>query len=167
MSLSLTDPPHAFADKPQSHQHCTHMHDVMQVLRPKRTATKLIRMLCQLACKPHLAVDLIQGGQYVMYKGPLGVALRGALLELPRSGLEVYVTPQPPGKLLGVKCSPIDITVQLSKGLQCERPARLASSKCHVTLDRVYLQDHISKAHNAAHAFHPDKVLEFNLASPC
>ena len=93
---------------PQSHQHCTYMHDVLQVLRPKKPATNIVVSVDK---EPHLAVDLIQGGQYVMYKGPLRVALRRALLELPCGGLEVNVTPQPPGELLGVKCSPIDITV--------------------------------------------------------
>lgn len=75
-----------------------------------------------------------------MYKGSLQVPLRWAFLEFTGSRLEVYVTPQPPGKLLGVEGRPVDVTVQLCKGQQCEGPARLTGSKCHVALDRVYLQ---------------------------
>ena len=75
-----------------------------------------------------------------MYKGPLRIPLRRALLELAGRGLEIDVAPKSPGKLLGVKSSPIHITVKLCKRLQSKGPAGLTSTKSHIALDGVYLQ---------------------------
>ncbi len=87
----------------------------------------------------HLTVYLVQRGQNILYKGALGRLVRLRPLELACGGLEVDVTPQPACKLLGVHCSPIHVTVQLSEGQQGERPARLAGSKGHIALDGVNL----------------------------
>ena len=87
----------------------------------------------------HLTVYFVQRGQNILYKGALGRLVRLRPLELAGGGLEVDVAPQPACKLLGVHCSPIYVTVQLSEGQQGERPARLAGSKGHIALDGVNL----------------------------
>ncbi len=87
----------------------------------------------------HLTVYLVQRGQNILYKGALGHLVRLRPLELAGGGLEVDVAPQPACKLLGVHCSPIHITVQLSEGQQGERPPRLTCSKGHIALDGVNL----------------------------
>ncbi len=87
----------------------------------------------------HLTVYLVQRGQNILYKGALGSLVRLRPLELASGRLEVDVAPQAACKLLGVHCSPIHVTVQLSKGQQGERPARLTRSKGHIALDGVNL----------------------------
>ncbi len=87
----------------------------------------------------HLTVYLVQRGQNILYKGALGHLVRLRPLELARGRLEVDIAPQPACKLLGVHCSPVHVTVQLSKGQQGERPARLTRSKSHIALDGINL----------------------------